>query len=222
VTADRIEGYVIGQVVAVAESSDALAMIEAESNVRADELRLLVTQRGEAQSKLDRLEDKWADDTISAEAYHRNRKAFQAAIRAAEDRIAVIEGSSVFGRVGKSLVVAWESLGYNEQHKVIKSMLSSVTVFPATKKGGNTFDPRRARIEWRSSALALAAGMDEWPFSEDPLPRDQSHVCDEECNRLYAPEAAKTAMAISVAQNNVASAGTVPAFVRDALATIHP
>ena len=73
----NLESFVVGMVVGVAESSDALAMIEAESGVKADELSVLVTERGQMQTKLESLEDKWANDTISAGGYHRNRKAFK-------------------------------------------------------------------------------------------------------------------------------------------------
>jgi hypothetical protein len=163
ISADNIEACVIGMVLAVAESSDALAMIEAEGGVRADELRTLMTERDETQSKLDSLEDKWANDTISAQAYDRNRRAFQTAIRAAEDRISAIEASSVLGRVDGSLLTSWARLGFNEQRKVIMSLVQEVKVMPRKQKGGNRFDPKRIRIAWRSSALALAAGMENVP-----------------------------------------------------------
>jgi hypothetical protein len=42
------------------------------------------------------------------------------------------------------------------------------------RKGGNVFDPNRAKIVWRSSALALAAGMDDgWPGPDEVyMPQD--------------------------------------------------
>jgi hypothetical protein len=217
VTADRIEGYVIGLVVGVAESSDAMAMIEAESGVRADELQALRAERDETQAKLDGLEDKWANDTIGADAYNRNRKAFQRAVRAAQDRISAIETASVFGQVDGSLLASWDGLGFSDQRKVITGLVSAITVTPWRKKGRNVFDPNRVRIDWRSSALALAAGMDE-----DAL---TTRYEDDPENGFHRPDIVSRAMAMCLAYFNVAdaeAAGTgVPQFAAEAAAVIH-
>jgi hypothetical protein len=123
ILADNLEAYVVGMVIAVAESSDALAMIEAEIGVRSDELSALVTERDQMQTKLASLEDKWASDTISTEGYDRNRKAFQEALSAADDRIASIRASSAFGQIEGSLwTAAWGKLSADEQRKTSPSM----------------------------------------------------------------------------------------------------
>ena len=79
---------------------------------------------------------------------------------------------------------------------------------PRARKGGNSFDLKRADIRWRSSALALAAGMDEWP-DDVQLPRDLM----------------ERVIAQTIATTNIANAKdadvVVPAFVGDVVATIH-
>jgi len=164
VSAHNIEAWVIGLVIGVAQSSDALGIIQAESGVLADELRGLVAERHDVQGKLDRLESKWANDTISEKGYLAARKDFQKAIRTAEDRISAIEASSALGpQVEGSLMTAWGHLTKAEQRRIIVSLVSQVTVMPNERRGGNVFDPKRAKIAWRSSALALAAGCTEVP-----------------------------------------------------------
>jgi site-specific DNA recombinase len=221
VKADNLEAWVIGLVVGVAESSDALDMIQAECGVLADELRALVARRDDMQGKLDRLEIKWAKETISEEPYLQSRKDFQKAISAAEDRITAIQASSALGQVEGNLLTAWGKLNPQEQRKIIVSLVAEIRVAPRATKGGNRFDPRRARIVWRSSALAMAAGMDEWPWSDEPLGRDEAPDAD----RFYCPEVVKQATAMCVAFNNVTDAKVegveVPAFVEDVISTIH-
>ena len=221
ILANNLETFVVGLVVAVAESSDAIAMIQAESGVKSDELSALVTERDQTQSKLASLEDKWANNTISPEGYTRNLKAFQDALRAADDRIAAIRASSAFGQVDGSLMTAWGSLSDDGRRKIILSFVSEVTVAPRATRGGNRFDPMRARIVWRSSALAMAAGMDEWPWSDEPLGRNERP----DANRFYCPEVVKHTTAMCVASKNVTDVKDEgveePAFVQDVVSTIH-
>ena len=176
IKADSIEAWVIGLAIGVAQSSDALDMIQAESGVLADELRALTAERAETQAKLDRLEDKWANDTIGATAYDRNRKAFQNALKAADDRITAIEASSALGQVEGSLMTDWTKLTADEQRKILRSLVADITVMSRTKNGGNAFDPKRVRIGWRSSALALAAGLENVPDDFDLPPEWQQFV----------------------------------------------
>jgi DNA invertase Pin-like site-specific DNA recombinase len=211
VAAEHIEAWVIGLVIGVAQSSDALDMIQAESGVLADELRALVAERNETQRLLDALEDKFARDKISENGYDRSRKAFQATVRAAEDRISAIEASSALGRVEGSLMTAWGKLSAAEQRRTIVSLVAEVTVMPKPRKGGNRFDSSRAKISWRSSALTLAAGMDEWPDADE----------------VYTPQdVMQQVIARTVAATNVANAREanvpVPALVQDVVTSIHP
>jgi DNA invertase Pin-like site-specific DNA recombinase len=202
VTAHNLENYVMGTAVAVAESSDAIAMIEAESGVQADELRALIAEREETRANLARIEDAWAKGDMTDEGYNRNRRTFQKAITAAQERITAIEASSVLGRVDGSLLTSWANLGFSEQRTVIQSLVAEVQVMPKVKKGGR-FDPRRVCVTWRSSAVALAAGIDEWPT-----------------DHLMPEVLAMCAVATTVALGNVRDAeDEVPAFVKDAVET---
>ena len=69
VKADNLERFLVGMVVAVADSSDAIGMIQAEVGVRSDELSALVLEHADTHTKLSAAGGKRANNTISAEGY---------------------------------------------------------------------------------------------------------------------------------------------------------
>ena len=172
ILAEYIERFVLDVLVQVADSADAMSMMEAEDALMADELRALVTHRAGdillLQSLKDALVAENADERLDVATYNTQARAVQKRIEARDERIAAIRWASTFGRVETSLRTVWNDLSPDEQRKVILTFVSAIKVSPRISKGRNTFNSDRVDFVWRSGALALAVG-----FNDDGEPDEE-------------------------------------------------
>ena len=140
VKADSIEAWVIGLAIGVAQSSDALDMIQAESGVLADELRGLAAERDDDTGQSWTALRTSGPTTPSAPtAYDRNRKAFQ---NAAEEPLRTgsppLRPARLSDRLRAACMTDWSKLTADEQRKHhCVSLVADITVMSRTKNGGN-------------------------------------------------------------------------------------
>jgi DNA invertase Pin-like site-specific DNA recombinase len=113
----------------------------------------------ELTARLDGLAEKWAKGRLSDSAYD---KAYRAAEKELEDfrRQAEQEARTRVVLPGAHAAEAWKSGTLNERRALLETLVERIEIRPETRAGkfGNTFDPDRVHVVWRTLKGTATAG----------------------------------------------------------------
>jgi site-specific DNA recombinase len=143
--ADPIEELITGAIFTALES-DLYARLSKQDE--ADSTGPLYEQLAHDQGLLDRLEDKVAQELISAATAKRNRAGIERRMEAARREISQRRGGQVLVQVPCNLRDVWSSLSLDRRRNIVKAVLLRVVVLPQAG-GSREFHPDKIQAEWR-------------------------------------------------------------------------
>jgi len=155
VKADRVEAYVFEVLIPLLDSPTMRDAVRAEDVVTQEEVRRLVAENAEDQTRLAELADMVADGDMDRPSYARASRRLRGRIDERSARLSTVRGESVLDRLGGQVAERWPTMTDEEKRTVLGAIVENVIV--AKGKGGGPFDPRRVRINFRTEEFARAA-----------------------------------------------------------------
>lgn len=133
---------------------DSPAMYQAltEDGIDQEEVRRLAEDIQAHQERLEDLATMWADGEISKEEWRTARTRIEAKLKDARsqfDRLNRRDAVTEYIGQGERLQEVWKTLNLSRQVAIIKAVLNSVTILPATHPGRHGLDHERVVPDWR-------------------------------------------------------------------------
>jgi DNA invertase Pin-like site-specific DNA recombinase len=160
VSGDRIEEFVFGELLPLADNPALRDIVRAEQSQDRDELVKLVQEKSDYEHKLVKFRGYLANDTWTEHEYNQEKRKVSAAKDQIDARIAGLQGQSVLDRLGGQVQDEWDSMTADDKRGILKSLVTEIRVTPAIRRGSNVFDPRRVTIIYRFDSMAKVAKAD--------------------------------------------------------------
>jgi len=143
---DLVDAEVMKRVFYRAESPQ---FREAASVSSEDPTRAIYADLARLQGLLDRLEDKVADELISATTAKRKRTEYEEQMEQLRNRLTALTGNRVRAHIPPNLREVWPDLSLDRRRAILHSLIESVWILPLAKPGAG-FDPDAIRVKWRA------------------------------------------------------------------------
>lgn len=149
--ADDLEAHVIDFALSWATSPEVISSRRAERQRVSAETSGVRRELQELKAKVQRLTDLRVDGDISPEEYRRKSQELKAEKTHLEGQLRTVESAEerLLHGGADEIRARWDDLTFNEQRKVLRSLLAEVRLRPGLR-GRNVFDPERVlfRPQW--------------------------------------------------------------------------
>jgi site-specific DNA recombinase len=149
ISADRVEKYVFGIMVPLADSPDLRDAVRADEAGQVDEARALVTENAADERMLGQLDADYADQVMPRPTYLTQSQRLRARIEDRTNRLSALRGRSALDRLGGQVRDHWAAMSADDRRLITSSLITKIEVSRTSKPGSNVFDIGRLKIEWR-------------------------------------------------------------------------
>lgn len=145
-SAAPVEGLITEALFTAVESPQWHEHVDAEED---DPTRELYESLARDRGLLDRLEDKIAQELISADAAKRNRADIERRMDHTRSELARLGDSRVVANVPTNLREVWPNFSLDRQRAILAAIIERVEI-DRTGPGRRAFDPNAVRVEWKA------------------------------------------------------------------------